>query len=47
MFFTGVRKISDGNTGHNNSLKETRLLASGQGINILFTGEWGGSETAV
>ena len=40
MFFTGVRKISDGNTGHNNSLMETRLL----GINILFTGEWGGSE---
>ena len=44
MFFTGVLKISDGNTGHNNSLMETRLLASGQGINILFTGEWGGSE---
>ena len=39
-----MRKISNGNADHNNSLMETGLLANGLGINIPFTGEWGGSE---
>ena len=39
-----MRKISKGNVGHNNSLMEKGLLASGLGFNIPFKGEWGGSE---